>query len=96
MYYVGCCVCAAQPPFSIQLISEAPLVGRDFYDEPLAQKQMNVVWPAGLLLEISIDRDNVISYGKDDNQMRAVLFDRRKLMQTLQAPVPENWEEPPC
>jgi hypothetical protein len=93
-YFMGVYVFAAQPPFSIQLVSQTPLVGAGFYDESKANTQSRIIFPVGLL--VLPNGDFVVSYGKDDSRMRVARFDRRKLMQTLQAPLPESWEGPPC
>jgi hypothetical protein len=97
-YFMGFCVFAAQPPFSIQLVSKAPLMGPGFYNEsaPTPHRfRLRVIWPAGLI--VLPDGDSfVLSYGRDDSTMRVVSVDRRELMETLQAPLPQGWEGPPC
>jgi hypothetical protein len=94
-YFMGFCVFAARPPFSIQLISKAPLMGPGFYNESAPEAHfLRVIWPAGLIVQPS--GDFVVSYGRDDIAMRAVHIGRRKLMRTLQAPLPHEWEGPPC
>jgi hypothetical protein len=93
-YYMGAYVFAAQPPFGIQLMSERPLVGPGWYNETWANIQRRrVIWPAGV---ISLPNEFVVSYGRDDETMHAVRFDRRKLTETLQPPLPENWKGAPC
>ena len=94
-YFMGFCVFSASPPFSIQAISKAPLMGPGFYNESAPDAHfLRVVWPAGLIVQPS--GDFVVSYGRDDSAMRAVRIDRRQLLKTLQAPLPHDWEGPPC
>jgi hypothetical protein len=93
-YVMGLCVFAAQPPFSIQLMTHAPLVGRDFYDESKENTvNKRIIFPVGLIV---LSDAYLVSYGKDDKSMRVARFDRRKLLDSLQPPLPDNWEEPPC
>ena len=93
-YYLGCCVFAAQPPFGIQLISEVPLVGPGFYNESLANiGRRRVIFAQGVMV---LPDAFIVSYGKDDESMRVVRFDRRKLADSLQPPLPRNWEGAPC
>ena len=95
-YYMGLCIFAAQPPFSIQLISTAPLVGVGFYNESKAYTEpQRIIFPVGLIVNDSIGTF-IISYGKDDKAMRVAHFDRSKLLATLHPPLPEGWEGPPC
>ena len=93
-YFIGVCVFAAKPPFSIQLVSEMPLVGAGFYNESEANTESRVIFPVGLVALPS--GDFAVSYGKDDSSMRVARIDRRKLMATLQPPLPESWDGPPC
>ena len=100
-YFMGFCIFAARPPFSIQLISKAPLMGPGFYNEsaPTAHRfRLRVIWPAGLIVQPNGDGngDFVLSYGRDDSTMRVVHIDRQKLMETLHRPLPQDWEGPPC
>ena len=91
-YFMGFYVLAAQPPFSIQLMSAVPVVGPRLYEQRNAENK-HVVFPVGLtLLPESIS----VSYGRNDEDTRVVQFDRRELMQTLQPPLPERWDGPPC
>ena len=93
-YFMGFYVFAAQPPFGIQLISEAPLMGPGFYNESAPNaNRLRVVWPAGLMV---LPDSFVVSYGRDDHTTRVVRIDRRKLIETLQAPLPREWKGPPC
>ena len=93
-YFMDCYVFAAQPPFGIQLISERPLVGPDFYGESLVNVQnWRIVFPAGIM----VLPDSLIgSYGSNDTMTRVVRFDRRKLIQSLQPPLPSDWTGAPC
>ena len=101
-YYMGCCVFAAKPPFSIQLISGEPLIGRHFYNNTMANiNGSHGIFPQGVLLEAGLTEDQtsahyVVSYGKDDMAIGAVRFDRRKLIDNLHAPLPGAWKGPPC
>ena len=93
-YFMGFVVFAPQPPFSIQMIGEAPLMGPGFYNESARSAyHLRVIWPGGLLIS---PEEYVVSYGMDDNTMRAVRVDRQKLLQTLQAPLPQDWNGHPC
>ena len=91
LYYMGCYVFAAQPPFSIQLISAAPILGLDFYNVSSPHRQ--IIWPAGL--EVLPD-EYIVSYGKNDRDIWMVRLDRREVIKALQAPLPAKWEGPPC
>ena len=93
LYFMGCLVFSAHPPFTIQLISERPLVGPSFYDEHWSREKMRVIFPAGLLVT---PEAYVVSYGKDDNSTRIVRFDRRQLQESLQPPRPHTWSGPEC
>ena len=98
LYYMGACVLAAQPPFSIQSISETPIVGPDFYKEfhyvsERSGDRLSSAWPAGLMV---LPDAFLVSYGVNDESMRMVRLDRRELMQTLRPPLPEDWRGPPC
>ena len=93
-YYMGVCVLAPHPPFSIQLMSVMPLVGPRFYNELKTNTHpRRVVFPVGLLVEPD---KFIVSYGRTDNSTFVAHFDCRKLLATLQPPLPESWEGPPC
>ena len=93
-YLMGCYVFAAQPPFGIQLISERPLVGPDFYNESLVNaRNWRIVFPAGVMV---LADSILVSYGRNDTMTRVVRFDRRKLIQSLQPPLPSSWKGAPC
>jgi hypothetical protein len=95
-YYMGFYVFAAKPPFSIQLMSAMPLRGPSFYNEiPSNHKPRRVVFPVGLII-LPGSGDFIISYGKNDSFMEVARFDRRKVLATLQPPLPDSWEGPPC
>ena len=95
-YYMGFCVFAAQPPFSIQLMSPMPLVGPNFYNEEESnRKPRRIVFPMGLIVDASSNR-YIVSYGKNDTFLFVAHFDRQKLLDGLQPPLPESWEGPPC
>jgi predicted GH43/DUF377 family glycosyl hydrolase len=97
LYYMGACVFAAQPPFSIQLVSAKPIVGPDFYKEYIINNRhsnrMSTVYPAGLMAQPDAF---LVSYGVNDRSMRVARLDRRQLLQTLQPPLPAGWKGPPC
>ena len=94
LYFMGCYVFAAQPPFAIQLLSQTPLIGPAFYPRPAAENGvMRVVFPAGLMLTPD---ELVISYGKNDYESRLARFDRRNVTDTLQPPLPASWQGKDC
>ena len=63
-YFMGFYVFAPRPPFGIQLISEAPLLGPGFYNDSTHEAwRLRAVWPAGLMVQPDAF---IVSYGKDD------------------------------
>ena len=50
---------------------------------------LGATWPAGLMV---LPDAFLVTYGVYDRSMRVVRLDRRKLMQTLQSPLPANWK----
>ena len=92
-YYMGFYVFAPQPPFSIQLMSERPVVGVGFYADNVRTQPRHIIFPEALEI---VGEDYIVSFGKDDNDLRAARFARREMLETLQPPLPENWEGPPC
>ena len=93
IYYMGCYVFAAQPPFAVQFISVVPVVGPGFYNFSAMEHTRQIIWPAGLVVQPDAF---IVSYGKSDSAIGVSRFNRRKLMETLQAPVPKSWTGPPC
>jgi len=51
---------------------------------------MQVVFPLGLVAD-GADA-YLVSYGKNDNDTRLASFDRAKLLEELQPPVPAGWD----
>ena len=94
LYFMGCYVFAAQPPFAVQLMSQTPLIGPAFYTGPAADHgSLRVVFPAGLMLTPD---ELVISYGKNDCESRLARFDRRNVTDALQPPLPASWQDEDC
>ncbi len=52
---------------------------------------MQVVFPLGLVAD-GADA-YLVSYGKNDNDTRLASFDREKLLEELQPPVPAGWDK---
>ena len=88
---MGVAVFATQPPFSIQLMSEMPVVSAGFYDAP--KQTRHVIFPQGLIV---LPDAFLVTYGRDDRRMRLARFERRKLLEALQPPLPASRERPPC
>jgi hypothetical protein len=95
-YYMGVCVVSPQPPFSIQLMSVIPMVGAGFYNDfETNTEPRQVVFATGLIV-MPDGGPFIISYGAGDRTMWVAHFDRRKLLATLEPPLPESWQGPPC
>ena len=89
-YYVGCAVLAAEPPFAIQQMTLEPLACTGMYTEEHGQKGWWAVFPLGLIIEP--EGDLIVSYGRNDNSTRVIRFDRARLAEALQPPLPAAWD----
>ena len=88
-YYMGCAVYAAQPPFAVQQMTPEPLACEDMYGETCGQKGWYVVFPLGLIITPDAF---IVSCGINDASTSLLRFDRTRLMELLQPPVPAAWD----
>lgn len=81
-YFMGAYTFSSQPPFSLQTISPAPIVGKDFYNGPKYQtwKPVIVVFPGGMVIK----GDYIyVAYGRQDHEMWITKLDRQKLLASM-------------
>ena len=78
-YCKGFYTFAAQPPFDIDRMCMAPLVGANFYDDvvPLQPLNQSVIFPQGL-----VDDGDVwhVAYGKNDSTLHLATWDKTELL----------------
>ena len=89
-YYMGGVLFAPRPPFAIQQIMAAPLGVPDAYDLLTERQKWRVVFPLGLIPDG--EDSYLVSYGVADNDTRVARFDRGKLAEELQPPLPSGWD----
>ena len=88
-YYMGAAVHAAEPPFEIQLMTPEPLVCPEMYEKECGAKRWWVVFPLGLLITPDV---LIVSYGTNDDSTRVIRFDRARMAELLEPPVPATWD----
>ena len=88
-YYMGFCVFAAKPPFAIQQMTMTPLRGPRTYEDLPKPDKWRILFPAGLIIT---PEAYVVTYGKHDSCTQVIRFDRKKLIDELQPPVPASWQ----
>jgi predicted GH43/DUF377 family glycosyl hydrolase len=77
-YVMGAYTFDKEPPFSIRSITHRPLGTLLDYTE---DNSIKVVFPAGIVVQ---DHEILISWGKGDKQIWITVFDREKLLSSMQ------------
>lgn len=85
-YFMGAYTFDCRPPFAIQSMSTAPIIGQDFYHGPEYEtvRPLLVVFPCGFVCD---DQYVWVVYGKQDHEAWVVKLDKKKLYDSLK-PIP--------
>ena len=86
-YVMGFCTFAPHPPFAIDRMVRAPLVGVGFYEYAanLVPYNVSVVFPQGLIA--AEDKWHVM-YGMDDKTLHIATLDKTRLLEQCEPPKP--------
>lgn len=77
-YYMGAYTFSSEPPFEVEKVSSAPIIGKNFYTRSKLDKR--VIFPGGFAVK---GPHIYLAYGKDDNEICVAIIDKAKLKASL-------------